>query len=181
METRKHLYKNKNNFSLTRVGIISDTHGFLDEKVFSYFENVDEIWHAGDFGSEVAEKLSAFKNLRGVFGNIDGKKVRDFFPLHNQFRVEELNVWMTHIGGFPPNYEPGILKKLQAHTPDIFVCGHSHILKVMRDKNLNNMLHINPGATGRSGFHIMRTIVRLEIDRKKIQNVEAIELGKRGE
>lgn len=162
------------------IGLLSDTHGYLDEKIFHYFERCDEIWHAGDFGSwEVAEKLTAFKKFKGVYGNIDGSEIRKTFPHHQYFICEEVKIWMTHIGGYPGNYDKYVKDAIKINTPDLFICGHSHILKVMRDKNLNNMLHINPGAAGNIGMHQVRTIVRFSIDKKRIFDVEAIELGKR--
>ncbi len=164
---------------MTRIGILSDTHGFLDERIFSYFEPCQEIWHAGDFGGGVAKPLMDFRKTRGVYGNIDGAPVRDLFGQHAFFECEQVKVMITHIGGYPGHYAPGIWPLLQEHRPDVFVCGHSHILKVMRDKQLGNLLHLNPGACGRSGFHEMRTILRLAIDGKSISQLEVVELGKR--
>ena len=161
------------------IGILSDTHGYLDPAVFEYFKECDEVWHAGDFGSGVAEPLEAFKPLKGVYGNIDGEKIRSSFPEILQFKCEEVNVFIIHIGGYPNHYEAGVKQKLQLSKPDIFITGHSHILKIARDSSLNGLLHINPGAAGRVGFHIMRTMVRLKIDGKRIYDVEVIELGKK--
>jgi len=161
-----------------RIGLLSDTHGYLDKKIFEYFSSCDEIWHAGDFGPDVAEHLEKFKPLRGVYGNIDGREIRGQFPLHNRFTIEELDVWMTHIGGYPGHYDVKIREEIHRNPPGLFICGHSHILKIMPDKKLN-LLHINPGAAGKSGFHIMRTIVRFEIENGKVSNAEVIELGKR--
>src|SRR5690606_26264115 len=128
-------------------GLISDTHGYLDPKVFDYFKDCDEIWHAGDFGTvAVSDELANFKLLRGVYGNIDGKDIRIIHPLHQKFEIGGVKVWMTHIGGYPGKYNPSITEELKSDTPDLFICGHSHILKVMSDKKLNNMLCINPGA-----------------------------------
>jgi hypothetical protein len=144
-----------------------------------YFKGCDEIWHAGDWGVGVAEKLQTAKKLRGVFGNIDGTSIRNLFPEELFFQCEKVKVFIIHIGGYPPRYEPGVKEKLQKLQPDLFICGHSHILKIMRDPKLNNMLFINPGATGKSGFHQMRTVVRLKIDGKRIFEAQVIELGKR--
>jgi hypothetical protein len=164
-----------------KIGLISDTHGFLDPKVFEHFKNVDEIWHAGDIGDKkVIDDLQLFKKVRAVFGNIDEANVRIEWPEDLWLTIEGLSIWMTHIGGAPPNYNPRIKKLLKEKTPDIFICGHSHILRVARDKNYNNMLYINPGAAGQHGFHIMKTIVRFEITEENIKNMEVIELGKRG-
>ncbi len=167
---------------MPKIGLISDTHGFLDPKVFDYFKDCDELWHAGDFGTlEVSDRLEAFKPLRGVYGNIDGQDIRLVHPLHQKFEIEGLSVWMTHIGGYPDHYNPAIRKELAENPPGLFVCGHSHILKVISDKKLNNMLCINPGAAGVHGFHKVKTIVRFEINAGKISNMQAIELGKRGD
>lgn len=163
---------------MKRIGLLSDTHGYLDKRIFEYFSNCDEIWHAGDFGPDVAESLEKFKPLRGVYGNIDGRTIRGQFPLHNRFTTEELDVWMTHIGGYPGYYDVKIREEIRANPPGLFISGHSHILKIMPDKKLN-LLHINPGAAGKSGFHIMRTVVRFEIENGGVRNVEVIELGKR--
>lgn len=165
---------------MTRIGLLSDTHGYLDEKVFKYFDHCDEVWHAGDFGSlEVSEKLAAFKPLKAVYGNIDGHQIRNIHPLHQLFQCEQINVWLTHIGGYPDNYDFSIREEIKNFPPDLFICGHSHILKIIRDKNLNNLLHINPGAAGNTGLHHIRTIVRFAVGGKKIWDVEAIELGER--
>jgi putative phosphoesterase len=164
---------------LIRIGLISDTHSYLDPKVFSYFEKCDEIWHAGDFGNEeVSQQLADFKPLRAVWGNIDDKNIRILHPKDNIFEIGGLKIWMTHIGGFPPRYEPAIIRQMPLIKPDIFICGHSHILRVMPDKK-NNLLYMNPGAAGKHGFHHMRTLLRFEIFEGKPQNLEVIELGKR--
>lgn len=166
---------------MPKIGLISDTHGYLDEKVFEYFKDCDEIWHAGDFGTlEISEKLSAFKPLRGVYGNIDGQDIRLIHPLHEKFEIEGMRVWMTHIGGYPDHYNPVIRKELTENPPHIFICGHSHILKVVSDKKLNNMLCINPGAAGIHGFHKIKTLIRFDINAGKVSGMQAIELGKRG-
>ena len=167
---------------MPKIGLISDTHGFLDPKVFTYFKDCDEIWHAGDFGTiEVSDQLAAFKTLRGVYGNIDAQDIRTIHPLHNRFEVGGMRVWMTHIGGYPGHYNPQIKKELIEDTPQIFICGHSHILKVISDTNLKNMLCINPGAAGIHGFHKVKTIMRFDIENGKISNMQAIELGSRSE
>jgi putative phosphoesterase len=162
-----------------RIGLISDTHGYLDEAVFHYFDACDEIWHAGDFGSlELADQLAAFKPLRGVYGNIDGQDVRIVHPEHQFFACEEVKVWMTHIGGYPGKYPAKVKETLLKYQPDLFICGHSHILKVIYDRNLH-FLHLNPGAAGKHGWHKVRTLLRFDIFDKKIHNLEAIELGSR--
>ncbi len=164
-----------------KIGLISDTHGFLDEKVFSYFEECDEIWHAGDIGAlDVANRLKSFRTLRAVHGNIDHPEIRNGYPENERFEVEGQRVWMTHIGGVPPRYNAIVRESLMQNAPHIFICGHSHILKIMTDRNLNNMLFINPGAAGKQGLHKMRTIIRFELTARKIDNMQVIELGKRG-
>lgn len=164
---------------MLRIGLISDTHHFLDDNVFKHFEKCDEIWHAGDFGTiEVANKLAAFKPLKGVYGNIDGQDVRAVYPENLRWRSEGINVFMTHIGGYPPKYNPAVKKILQADPPQLFICGHSHILKVIYDDKLG-CLHINPGAAGRQGWHTIRTLVRLTIDGNNMKDCEVIELGNR--
>jgi putative phosphoesterase len=165
---------------MTRIGLISDTHHFLDEKVFRHFENCHEIWHAGDFGTaSIAEKLSAFKPLKGVYGNIDGQDIRGTYPETLRWKCEEINVYMTHIGGYPPRYNPAVLKELNNNPAQLFICGHSHILKVMYDEK-HKCLHMNPGAAGNQGWHQVRTLIRFVIDGKEMKNCEVIELGKRG-
>src|SRR5437879_1976040 len=164
-----------------KIGLLSDTHSFLDPKISDHFKNVDEIWHAGDIGDKkVLEQLRQFKKVRAVFGNIDDKELTHQLPEDLWFEIEGCTVWMTHIGGAPPNYNPRVKKLLSEKIPEIFICGHSHILKVMKDKNFNNMLYINPGAAGQHGFHIMKTIIRFEILSGQAKNMEVIELGKRG-
>ena len=164
---------------MTRIGILSDTHGWLDENVFKHFEQCDEIWHAGDFGSiEIAEKLQSFKPLKGVYGNIDDHVLRSVYPEQLNFNCEEVSVMIRHIGGAPPKYNPETKKQLLLHHPQLFISGHSHILKVVFDDQIN-CLHINPGAAGKQGWHKLRTIVRLNIDRKNMKDCEVIELGKR--
>lgn len=163
---------------MKRIGLISDTHGFLDETVFGHFKEYDEIWHAGDFGPNVCEKFRDFKLLRGVFGNIDEQKIRNEFPEQLVFNCEDVKVMIRHIGGSPPKYNPETRKELLIHKPQLFICGHSHILKVMYDDKIN-CLHMNPGAAGRHGWHKVRTIIRFVIDGKDIRNCEVIELGNR--
>jgi putative phosphoesterase len=163
------------------IGLISDTHGFLDTRVFDYFANCDEIWHGGDIGSvRIIDELEEFKPTRIVFGNIDSTDVRIRTSENLHFELEGFRVWMTHIGGAPPRYNPQVMPTLKSDTPDIFVCGHSHILRVIRDKSLNNMLYINPGAAGREGFHKFRTLLRFNLHEGLISQMEVIELGKRG-
>lgn len=163
-----------------KIGLLSDTHGYLDEKLFTYFKACDEIWHAGDIGDiNLIEQLAAFKPVKAVYGNIDGQEVRRIYPKDQKFNCEGLQVWMTHIGGYPPRYKPDILPAIKKELPDIFICGHSHILKVMPDRAHNNLLHLNPGAAGKHGFHHMRTVLRFDIQEKKISNMQVIELGKR--
>ncbi|MBA4055764.1 MAG: YfcE family phosphodiesterase [Marivirga sp.] len=164
-----------------KIGLLSDTHGHLDPKVFTYFGSCDEIWHAGDMGDlSLMEELERFKPVRGVFGNIDDKAIQSRFPEDLRFTCEEVEVWMTHIGGSPPNYNPRVKKLLKTKAPDLFICGHSHILRIKRDTQFNNMLYVNPGAAGNHGFHNMKTLVRFEIHGKKVEQMEVIELGKRG-
>lgn len=164
---------------MTRIGIISDTHGYLDENVFRHFEQCDEIWHAGDFGNiALAEELSSFKMLRGVYGNIDGNDVRSLYPEKLFFKVEEVPVFMQHIAGYPGRYAPGVKDSLRSHGAKLFISGHSHILKVMYDDQLE-CLHINPGAAGKQGWHKVKTLIRLVIDGSNMKNCEVIELGAR--
>ncbi len=162
-----------------RIGLLSDTHSYLDPKVFEYFAACDEVWHAGDFGEDVSKQLSEFRSLRGVYGNIDAQGIRSLHPEKLFFKCEEIKVLMVHIGDSPGNYYPEARKGIELHKPKLFVCGHSHILKVMQDKK-HNMLYMNPGAAGKHGFHKVRTILRFEINGNKIEKLEAIELGLRG-
>jgi putative phosphoesterase len=161
-----------------KIGLLSDTHGFLDDAVFKHFGDCDEIWHAGDFGAGVADKLAAFKPLKGVYGNIDDKEIRSEFPEHLRFNCEQVDVWMTHIGGYPGKYTPQVKPEIYTNPPKLFITGHSHILKVIFDPKIN-CLHINPGAAGRSGWHKVRTLIRFSISDEKIINLEVIELGNR--
>jgi len=165
---------------MTRIGLISDTHNYLDEQVFKHFQNCNEIWHAGDFGTiAVADQLKAFKPLKGVYGNIDGYDVRSVYPEKLIWNCEDVKVYMTHIGGHPQKYAPGIKQELTRNNAKLFISGHSHILKIIYDDN-TNCLHINPGAAGKQGWHKIRTIVRFAIDGSNIKDCEVIELGSRG-
>ena len=164
---------------MPRIGLISDTHNYLDDAVFRHFDKCDEIWHAGDFGTaEIADKLKAFKPLRGVYGNIDGHDIRIEYPEKLRFTVEGVNVMMVHIGGYPGKYVPAIRTELYAQPPQLFITGHSHILKVIYDDKLK-CLHMNPGAAGKSGWHKVRTLIRFVIDGKDMKQCEVIELGPR--
>ena len=177
---------------MTRIGLIADTHHYLDENIFEHFINCDEIWHAGDFGTvELAHGLrSRLTNnmqhgqaaretmLRGVYGNIDGQDIRKEFPEQLVFMCEGVKVMMRHIGGYPPKYNPDTKKELLIHRPQLFICGHSHILKIVYDDKLN-CLHMNPGAAGNQGWHKVRTIIRFIIDGAEMKDCEVIELGNR--
>lgn len=164
---------------MTRIGIISDTHNFLDETVLHHFADCQEIWHAGDFGTiAIAERLKDCKPLRGVFGNIDGQDIRSSFPEKQIWTCEEVRVYMTHIGGYPPKYNPATRKEIIANKPQLFICGHSHILKIIYDDQLG-CLHINPGAAGNQGWHKIRTVVCLTIDGKEMRDCEVIELDRK--
>jgi putative phosphoesterase len=161
---------------MTRIGLISDTHGYLDDAVFQYFDQCDEVWHAGDFGTlELADKLAAFKPLKGVYGNIDGKDLRQIYPENLRFTCEALDVWMTHIGGYPDKYSPAVKRTIYTDPPGLFISGHSHILKVIFDKKIN-CLHLNPGAAGKQGWHKVKTLMRFSISEGKVHNLEVIEL-----
>ena len=163
---------------MKRIGLLSDTHGFLHPRLFHFLEKVDEIWHAGDFGpNDIAGKLAAFKPLKGVFGNIDGQEVRVVYPAHRRFMCEEADVWITHIGGYPGKYERYVKPEIFTNPPDLFICGHSHILKVIYDRKLD-LLHINPGAAGYIGFHKVCTAIRFAIDGKDIRELEVWEIPK---
>jgi hypothetical protein len=165
---------------MKKILLLSDTHGYLDDAIQSHITNADEIWHAGDIGTiDLTDRIEKLKPLKAVYGNIDGHVLRSAFPLDLFFVCEGLKVFITHIGGYPTRYSKGIKEKLLIHKPDLFICGHSHILKVIRDKQLG-LLHINPGAAGIHGFHKMRTMIRFEINNGSMENVEVIELGLRG-
>ena len=162
---------------MTRIGLLSDTHGYWDERYQKYFGECDEIWHAGDIGSmDIANRLSAIAPLRAVYGNIDGGDLRHRFSDKYRFRIEQVDVLMKHIGGYPGHYDPSIRSSLFARPPKLFIAGHSHILKVLYDKTLQ-CLHINPGAAGIYGFHKVRTLVRITIDGSDIKDLEIIELA----
>ncbi|MDR6300698.1 metallophosphoesterase family protein [Mesonia maritima] len=164
---------------MKKILLLSDNHSYIDDRILAYAEKADEIWHAGDIGSlEVTDKLTEKAPLKAVYGNIDDHSIRKEFPLNNRFMCEEVDVFITHIGGYPKKYAPRIKEEIQQNPPKIFISGHSHILKVMHDKQLN-LLHMNPGACGKHGFHQVRTMLRFEIDKKEIKNLEVIELGKR--
>ena len=160
---------------MKKILLISDTHGYIDEKIIKYANQVDEIWHAGDIGDiSVTDTLKTIKPLKAVYGNIDDQKIRSEFPLHNRFLCEKVDVWITHIGGYPKKYTPKIIDELKSNPPDLFICGHSHILKVINDKDLN-LLHINPGAIGKHGLHNVRTMIQFEINGDKIENLSIVE------
>jgi putative phosphoesterase len=163
---------------MTRIGLLSDTHGYLDPRVLEHFAEVDEIWHAGDIGStEVLQRLREYKPTRAVYGNMDSGDVRYSLSEFYRFRVEDVNVLMTHIGGYPGRYSPAIRQEIYSEKPDIFVAGHSHILKVVHDSAID-CLHINPGAAGKQGWHAVRTLVKFTIDGKEIKDLEVIELSR---
>ena len=163
---------------MKKIGLLSDTHGYWDEKFETYFASCDEIWHAGDIGSmELAARFEALKPFRAVYGNIDDYRTRVVYPQTLRFTIEEVEVLMTHIGGYPGRYDPAIRAQLFAHPPKLFISGHSHILKVMYDKKLE-CLHMNPGAAGKYGFHRVRTLLRFVLDRGDIRDLEVIEIGK---
>lgn len=165
---------------MKRIGLLADTHHYLDEIIFEYFKDCDEVWHAGDFGSlELAHGLtSRVTTLRGVYGNIDGADIRKEFPEQLVFMCEDVKVMMRHIGGYPPKYNPETKKEILLHKPQLFISGHSHILKIMYDDKLN-CLHMNPGAAGKQGWHKVRTLIRFIIDGAEMKNAEVIELGPR--
>lgn len=166
---------------MTRIGLISDTHGYLDESVFGHFSQCQEIWHAGDFGNiSIAEELAAKTGLtvRGVFGNIDGYDVRSVYPEELAFTCEKVKVFMKHIGGYPGRYAPGVKQRIREEKAQLFISGHSHILKVQFDADLQ-CLHMNPGAAGKQGWHQVRTIIRFVIDGMEMKDCEVVELGRR--
>ena len=167
----------KQNSLLKKILLLSDTHGHIDDVILKYVNLSDEVWHAGDIGNlVVTDAIMKIKPLKAVFGNIDDAKARLEFPLSNRFMCENVDVWITHIGGYPGKYNLNIREELQQNPPKLFICGHSHILKVQFDKKLN-LLHMNPGACGKSGFHSVRTMLRFVIDGDKIKDLEIIELG----
>ncbi|MBS1548134.1 MAG: metallophosphoesterase family protein [Bacteroidetes bacterium] len=165
---------------MKRIGLLSDTHGWLDPRLQEHFAACDEIWHAGDIGDpSVTEELQRWKSLRAVYGNIDGTALRTEFPADQRFTLQGVRVWITHIGGRPPRYDPGVRAELKADAPNLFICGHSHICMVKFDEALN-LLYMNPGATGRHGWHKVRTALRFTLDAGKVKDLEVIELGVRG-
>jgi putative phosphoesterase len=163
---------------MKKIGLMSDTHSYLHPQVFKYFDKVDEIWHGGDIGTtSLADELEAFKPFRAVFGNIDGKDIQLRYPENLFFEVEGVKVFMTHIGGYPGKYAPGVKELLLKNSPKLFICGHSHILKVMPDPALK-LLHMNPGACGQQGWHKVKTLLRFDVNEGNISNLEVIELPK---
>ncbi len=161
---------------MKKILLLSDTHGHVDDHMMKYVKESDEVWHAGDIGTtQVTDTISSQKPLRAVFGNIDNHELRLRFPEELLFECEDINIYMTHIGGRPGRYAKGISKKIKSIKPKIFICGHSHILKIQYDK-VNQLLFINPGAIGKHGFHKVRTMVRFEIDKSDIKNMEVIEV-----
>ena len=163
---------------MKKILLLSDTHSHIDEGMVKHAETVDEIWHAGDIGDlSVTDTLESIKPLRAVYGNIDDHVCRRTHPLDQIFNIEGFKVWMTHIGGYPPKWNKKIAPKIMEIRPDIFICGHSHVLKVIYDKNLN-ILHLNPGAAGIHGFHKVRTMLKFELDNKKVQNMQIIEFSR---
>ena len=164
---------------MTKILLLSDTHSYIDDTILKYVKQADEVWHAGDIGNlEVTDAIKKLKPLRAVYGNIDDAKARLEFPLDNRFFCEKVSVWITHIGGYPGKYNPKIKEELAQNPPQLFICGHSHILKVQFDKKLN-LLHMNPGAAGKSGFHTVRTMLRFVIEDDKIKDLEIIEIEQR--
>ena len=160
---------------MKKILLISDTHGYIDDRIIQYAKQSDETWHAGDIGElKVTDELKKVTTLRAVHGNIDNNKIRAEYPENLRFQIEEMKIWITHIGGYPNKYNQRIRQEINNNPPDIFICGHSHILKVISDKKLD-VLHINPGAIGKHGFHHVRTMIRFEIMKSKIQNLEVIE------
>ncbi|MAT90765.1 MAG: YfcE family phosphodiesterase [Flavobacteriaceae bacterium] len=161
---------------MRKILLLSDTHGYMDETILKHVKQADEVWHAGDIGTlDVTDAIENIKPLRAVYGNIDGVDIRASFPLHQRFNCEGVSVWITHIGGYPGRYNRALLSELNKNPPRLFICGHSHILKVMPDKK-RKLLHMNPGAIGKHGFHTVRTMLRFQIDGKEIQHLEVIEI-----
>ena len=160
---------------MKKILLISDTHGYIDDRIIQYAKESDETWHAGDIGElKVVDELKKVTTLRAVHGNIDNSKIRSEYAENLRFKIEDMKIWITHIGGYPNKYNQRIRQEIYNDPPDIFICGHSHILKVINDNKLN-LLHINPGAIGKHGFHHVRTMIRFEIIKSKIQNLEVIE------
>ena len=164
---------------MKKILLLSDTHSHIDENILKYVKLADEVWHAGDIGDlKVTDAIKKLKPLKAVYGNIDDAKARAEYPEHNRFMCEDVDVWITHIGGYPPRYNNRVRERLKQNPPRLFICGHSHILKVMPDKKLN-VLHMNPGAIGIHGFHKIRTMLRFTIDGQKIDNLEVIEFQRK--
>ena len=160
---------------MKKICIVSDSHSYIDTNIISYMKDCDEVWHAGDIGSlEVCEKIKKHVPLRAVYGNIDSHLIRNEYPEFNAFECENVKILMTHIGGYPGKYTRNAIELIKKHNPNIFICGHSHILKVLRDKKFN-LIHINPGAIGKHGFHQVRTMISLEIEKSNISNMNVIE------
>jgi hypothetical protein len=179
MQVYRPFLAKKSKKNMVRIGLLSDTHGYWDDRYVKYFEDCDEIWHAGDIGSlELARQLDNIRPLRAVYGNIDGQDIRKYYPQTLRFTIEGAEVLMKHIGGYPGHYDPSVRASLFVRPPKLFICGHSHILKVQYDKTLR-MLHINPGAAGNYGFHKVRTLVRFVIDQGEFKDLEVIELAER--
>ncbi|CAL2103635.1 Phosphoesterase [Tenacibaculum sp. 190130A14a] len=165
---------------MKKILLLSDTHSFIDDQILKFVKQADEVWHAGDIGDlKVTDTIKEYKPLRAVYGNIDDKDARAEFPLDNKFEVEGVRVWITHIGGYPNKYNQRVREDLKIEKPQLFICGHSHILKVQFDKKLN-ILHLNPGAAGNHGFHKVRTMLRFELENAAVKNMEVIELAHRG-
>jgi putative phosphoesterase len=163
---------------MKKILLLSDTHSYIDDHILKYVRQADEVWHAGDIGDlKVTDAIKTLKPLRAVYGNIDDSKIRIEFPEHNRFMCEDVDVWMTHIGGYPNKYDIRVRNEIFKNPPKLFICGHSHILKVIPDKSLN-LLHMNPGAVGKHGLHKIRSMLRFDIDGDKIENLEVIEFKK---
>ncbi|WP_459211104.1 metallophosphoesterase family protein [Aquimarina rhabdastrellae] len=164
---------------MKKILLLSDTHSYIDDRILHYVQEADEVWHAGDIGDlSVTDRIQELKPLRAVYGNIDDHVARASFPLHQRFVCEGVSVWITHIGGYPPKYNVNTRDEIRANPPKLFICGHSHILKVIPDHKLG-LIHLNPGAAGTHGFHKVRTMLRFTLDKGKIENLEVIELGKK--
>ena len=160
---------------MKKILLISDTHGYIDDRIIQYAKESDETWHAGDIGElKVVDEIKKVTTLRAVHGNIDNSKIRAEYAENLRFKIEDMKIWITHIGGYPTKYNLRIRQEINSNPPDVFICGHSHILKVINDNKLN-LLHINPGAIGKHGFHQVRTMIRFQIIKSKIQNLEVIE------
>ena len=162
---------------MKKILLLSDSHGYIDKKIIKYFDDIDQVWHAGDIGNiKVCETILKIKPLKAVFGNIDNFEIREKFQEDLNFHCEGLKIYITHIGGYPGNYNKRVKKVIEETRPNVFICGHSHILKVIYDKK-NDLLHMNPGACGLQGFHKKRTMLKFNIENKKITNLNVIELG----